>query len=142
MIDITATITDNVNNAALNGGTATLTIDYGNGNTYTQTVDVEDGQAIFKDVKLENPGDYSYKVEYSRFNYNHHDEGINDYLPSEAESKLHILALNTTVSNESATGKPGDKVKLKALHILQKSKKVKLHSRTLYCQIQAITLMK
>ena len=110
VIDITATITDNVNNAALNGGTATLTIDYGNGNTYTQTVDVEDGQAIFKDVKLENPGDYSYKVEYSRFNYNHHDEGINDYLPSEAESKLHILALNTTVSNESATGKPGDKV--------------------------------
>lgn len=110
VIDITATITDNVNNAGLNGGTATLTIDYGNGNTYTQTVDVEDGQAVFKDVKLENPGDFNYKVEYNGFSYNHHDEGINDYLPSEAESKLHILALNTSVSNGSATGKPGGKV--------------------------------
>ena len=111
VIDITANITSDVFKVDdPNGGTATLTIIYGDGNTYTQTVDVEDGQAIFKDVKLENPGDYSYKVEYSRFNYNHHDEGINDYLPSEAESKLHILALNTTVSNESATGKPGDKV--------------------------------
>jgi len=111
VIDITANITSDVFKVDdPNGGTATLTIIYGDGNTYTQTVDVENGKAVFKDVKLENPGDFTYKVEYSRYSYNKHEEGINDYLPSSAESKLHILALNTTVSNESATGKPGDKV--------------------------------
>ncbi|MBE6512066.1 MAG: Ig-like domain repeat protein [Methanobrevibacter olleyae] len=111
VIDITANIKSEVFIVDdPNGGTATLTIVYGDGNTYTQTVDVENGKAVFKDVKLENPGDFTYKVEYSRYSYNKHEEGINDYLPSSAESKLHILALNTTVSNASETGKPGDKV--------------------------------
>ncbi len=111
VIDITANITSDVFKVDdPNGGTATLTIVYGDGNTYTKTVDVENGKAVFKDVKLENPGNFTYKVEYSRYSYNKHDEGINDYLPSSAESKLHVLALNTTVSNESATGKPGEKV--------------------------------
>jgi hypothetical protein len=111
VIDIVADIKSDVFKVANpNGGTATLTIDYGNGNTYTQTVDVENGKATFKDVPLENPGDFDYKVEYSGFSYNQHSEGINDYLPSNAESKLHVLPLNTTVSNASETGKPGDKV--------------------------------
>ena len=111
VIDITANITSDVFKVDdPNGGTATLTIVYGDGNTYTKTVDVENGKAVFKDVKLENPGNFTYKVEYSRYSYNKHDEGINDYLPSSAESKLHVLALNTTVSNESATGKPGENV--------------------------------
>ena len=111
VIDITANIKSEVFKVDdPNGGTATLTIVYGDGNTYTQTVDVENGKAVFKDVKLENPGDFTYKVEYSGYSFNEHAEGINDYLPSSAESKLHVLALNTTVSNESATGKPGDKV--------------------------------
>ena len=111
VIDITANIKSEVFKVDdPNGGTATLTIVYGDGNTYTQTVDVENGKAVFKDVKLENPGDFTYKVEYSGFSYNKHNEGINDYLPSSAESKLHVLALNTTVSNESATGKPGENV--------------------------------
>jgi len=111
VIDITADIkSDCFKVDDPNGGTATLTIVYGDGNTYTQTVDVENGKAVFKDVKLENPGDFTYKVEYSGYSYNKHEEGINDYLPSSAESELHILALNTTVSNESATGKPKDNV--------------------------------
>ena len=46
---------------------------------------------------------------YSRYNYNHHEEGINDYLPSEADSKLNILPLNTTTTSEDVSGTVGDK---------------------------------
>ena len=118
VVDIVAKITENVNNTLVpTGGTATLTIDYSNklsngllgASTYTQTVEVVDGQAVFKDVKLENPGTYKYTVTYSRYNYNHHEEGINDYLPSEADSKLNILPLNTTTTSEDVSGTVGDK---------------------------------
>ena len=116
--DITAIITEDLTNKAVPGGTATLTIDYANklsngllgASTYTDTVEVDaDGKAVFKDVKLENPGTYKYTVTYSRYNYNHHDEGINDYLPSEADSKLNILPLNTTTTSEDVSGTVGDK---------------------------------
>ena len=102
-VDITAIITEDLTNKAVPGGTATLTIDYANklsngllgASTYTDTVEVDaDGKAVFKDVKLENLGTYKYTVTYSRYIYNHHDEGINDYLSSEADSKLNILPLN------------------------------------------------
>ena len=118
VVDIVAKITENVNNTLVpTGGTATLTIDYSNklsngllgASTYTQTVEVVDGQAVFKDVKLENPGTYAYKVEYSGYEYNQHSEGINDYLSSEAESKLNILPLNTTTTSEDVSGTVGDK---------------------------------
>ncbi len=118
VVDIIAKITENVNNTPVpTGGTATLTIDYSNklsngllgASTYTQTVEVVDGQAVFKDVKLENPGTYAYKVEYSGYEYNQHSEGINDYLSSEAESKLNILPLNTTTTSEDVSGTVGDK---------------------------------
>ncbi|WP_292474513.1 Ig-like domain-containing protein [Methanosphaera sp.] len=117
-VDITATITEDLTNKAVPGGTATLTIDYENklsdgslgASTYTDTVEVDaDGKAVFKDVKLENPGTYKYTVTYSRYNYNHHDEGINDYLSSEADSKLNILPLNTTTTSEDVSGTVGDK---------------------------------
>ena len=117
-VDITATITEDLTNKAVPGGTATLTIDYANklsngllgASTYTDTVEVDaDGKAVFKDVKLENPGTYKYTVTYSRYNYNHHEEGINDYLPSEADSKLNILPLNTTTTSEDVSGTVGDK---------------------------------
>lgn len=116
--DITAIITEDLTNKAVPGGTATLTIDYANklsngllgASTYTDTVEVDaDGKAVFKDVKLENPGTYKYTVTYSRYNYNHHDEGINDYLSSEADSKLNILPLNTTTTSEDVSGTVGDK---------------------------------
>ena len=116
--DITAIITEDLTNKAVPGGTATLTIDYANklsngllgASTYTDTVEVDaDGKAVFKDVKLENPGTYKYTVTYSRYNYNHHEEGINDYLPSEADSKLNILPLNTTTTSEDVSGTVGDK---------------------------------
>lgn len=118
VVDIVAKITENVNNTLVpTGGTATLTIDYSNklsngllgASTYTQTVEVVDGQAVFKDVKLENPGTYAYKVEYSGYEYNQHSEGINDYLSSEADSKLNILPLNTTTTSEDVSGTVGDK---------------------------------
>ena len=117
-VDITATITDKVKNKPVPGGTATLTVDFterlSNGklmaSTYTDTVDVDaDGKAVFKNVKLEDPGTYKYTVEYSGYSYNHHDEGINDYLASEADSKLNILPLNTTTSSEDVSGTVGDK---------------------------------
>ena len=116
--DITAIITEDLTNKAVPGGTATLTVDYANklsngllgASTYTDTVEVDaDGKAVFKDVKLENPGTYKYTVTYSRYNYNHHEEGINDYLPSEADSKLNILPLNTTTTSEDVSGTVGDK---------------------------------
>ena len=116
--DITATITEDLTNKAVPGGTATLTIDYANklsdgslgASTYTDTVEVDaDGKAVFKDVKLENPGTYKYTVTYSRYQYNHHEEGINDYLSSEADSKLNILPLNTTTTSEDVSGTVGDK---------------------------------
>ena len=117
-VDITATITEDLTNKAVPGGTATLTIDYENklsdgslgASTYTDTVEVdEDGKAVFKDVKLENPGTYKYTVTYSGYQYNHHEEGINDYLSSEADSKLNILPLNTTTTSEDVSGTVGDK---------------------------------
>ena len=116
--DITAIITEDLTNKAVPGGTATLTIDYANklsngllgASTYTDTVEVDaDGKAVFKDVKLENPGTYKYTVTYSGYNYNHPEEGINDYLPSEADSKLNILPLNTTTTSEDVSGTVGDK---------------------------------
>lgn len=115
---ITATITEDLTNKAVPGGTATLTIDYENklndgslgASTYTDTVEVDaDGKAVFKDVKLENPGTYKYTVTYSGYQYNHHEEGINDYLSSEADSKLNILPLNTTTTSEDVSGTVGDK---------------------------------
>lgn len=116
VVDITAKINENLKDSAVPGGTATLTIDFDNklsngalgAGTYTQTVDVVDGQAVFKDVKLEDPGTYSYKVEYSGYHYNQHSEGINDYLPSQEESKLHILPLNTTTTSDDVSGTAGD----------------------------------
>ena len=118
-VDITAKITSDVSKVPNPmGGTATLTIDYSeklsNGllmattKTYDAIVN-EDGTVVFEDVKLENPGTYKYTVTYSRYNYNHHEEGINDYLPSEADSKLNILPLNTTTTSEDVSGTVGDK---------------------------------
>ena len=132
-VDITAIITEDLTNKAVPGGTATLTIDYANklsngllgASTYTDTVEVDaDGKAVFKDVKLENPGTYKYTVTYSRYNYNHHDEGINDYLSSEADSKLNILPLNTTTTSEDVSGTVGDKVTITADIVDQNNNKV------------------
>ena len=118
VVDITAKITEKAKNGAVPGGTATLTIDFTKklsdgtlaAGTYTDTVEVVDGQAVFKDIKLDaTPGTYSYKVEYSGYPYNKHEEGINKYLTSEAESKVNILPLNTTTTSEDVSGTVGDK---------------------------------
>jgi hypothetical protein len=123
VVDITAKINAKVSGVPTpNWGTATLTIDYTKklsdgslaAGTYTDTVEVVDGQAVFKNVKLENPGTYNYTVTYSGYSYNKHEEGINDYLPSEADSKLNILPLNTTTSSEDVSGTAGDKVTITA----------------------------
>ncbi|WP_405289549.1 Ig-like domain-containing protein [Methanobrevibacter sp.] len=123
VVEITAKITENLKNAAVPGGFATLTIDFttklSNGllgaGTYTDRVEVVDGQAVFKDIKLDaTPGTYSYKVEYERYHYDQPKEGINDYLPSEAESKVNILPLNTTTTSEDVSGTAGDKVDITA----------------------------
>ena len=84
----------------------------------------EDGTVVFEDVKLENPGTYKYTVSYSGYSYNKHEEGINDYLPSEADSKLNILPLNTTTTSEDVSGTVGDKVTITADIVDQNNNKV------------------
>ena len=133
-VDITAKITSDVSKVPNPmGGTATLTIDYSeklsNGllmattKTYDAIVN-EDGTVVFEDVKLENPGTYKYTVSYSGYSYNKHEEGINDYLPSEADSKLNILPLNTTTTSEDVSGTVGDKVTITADIVDQNNNKV------------------
>ena len=123
VVEITAKITEDLNNEAVPGGYATLTIDFttklSNGllgaGTYTDRVEVVDGQAVFKDIKLDaTPGTYSYKVEYEGYHYDQLDEGINDYLTSEADSKVNILPLNTTTTADDVSGTAGDKTDITA----------------------------
>ena len=133
-VDITAKITSDVSKVPNPmGGTATLTIDYSeklsNGLLMATTTTYEakvnkDGTVVFEDVKLEHPGTYKYTVSYSRYSYNKHEEGINDYLPSEADSKLNILPLNTTTTSEDVSGTVGDKVTITADIVDQNNNKV------------------
>lgn len=53
-MNITANVEDAFGNP-LNGGTATLTIDYGTNDAETYTADVKDGKAEFKDITLGAP---------------------------------------------------------------------------------------
>jgi len=115
VVDIVVDVIDEYGNP-VNEGTVNLVIDFGTklsnklmATALSNTAEVSEGKAVFKDVKLENPGTYKYTVTYSRYNYNHHEEGINDYLPSEADSKLNILPLNTTTTSEDVSGTVGDK---------------------------------
>nr|WP_295605761.1 Ig-like domain-containing protein [uncultured Methanobrevibacter sp.] len=133
-VDITAKITSDVSKVPNPmDGTATLTIDYSeklsNGLLMATTTTYEakvnkDGTVVFEDVKLEHPGTYKYTVSYSRYSYNKHEEGINDYLPSEADSKLNILPLNTTTTSEDVSGTVGDKVTITADIVDQNNNKV------------------
>ena len=133
-VDITAKITSDVSKVPNPmDGTATLTIDYSeklsNGLLMATTTTYEakvnkDGTVVFEDVKLEHPGTYKYTVSYSGYSYNKHEEGINDYLPSEADSKLNILPLNTTTTSEDVSGTVGDKVTITADIVDQNNNKV------------------
>ena len=133
-VDITAKITSDVSKVSdPMGGTATLTIDYteklSNGllraSTYTQEAEVaEDGTVVFKDVPLENPGTYKYTVSYGGYHYGVLKEGINDYLSTEADSKVNILPLDTTTTADDVSGTAGDKVDITADIVDQNGNKV------------------
>ena len=133
-VDITAKITSDVSKVSdPMGGTATLTIDYteklSNGllraSTYTQEAEVaEDGTVVFKDVPLENPGTYKYTVSYGGYHYGVLKEGINDYLSTEADSKVNILPLDTTTTADDVSGTAGDKVDITADIVDQNGHKV------------------
>ena len=134
VVDITAKIKSKVSSVPDPiGGTATLTIDWSNklangllmAGTYTQTVEVNDGQAVFKDITLSNPGTYKYSVKFNGYNYNVPSEGVNDYLESEADSKLNVLPLDTTTTSDDVSGTAGDKVTITADIVDQNGNPVK-----------------
>ena len=78
-------------------GTLTVTVD---GTEYS--VNVTDGKATFENIVLPNtPGEYLYDVTYSGTDY---------YYPSVGQLNLTVLKVDTSVSNVSETGKPGDTV--------------------------------
>lgn len=118
-VDVTASVEDAFGNS-LNGGTATLTIDYDNpisglaASAETYTVDVVDGKAVFKDIKLGSPGNYLSKVEYTGYSDPDHSQGRNDYLSSKGESTVNILKLNTTTESDDVSGTVGDIVDITA----------------------------
>ena len=133
VVDITAKIKSKVSSVPDPiGGTATLTIDWSNklangllmAGTYTQTVEVNDGQAVFEDITLSNPGTYKYSVKFNGYNYDVPSEGINDYLESEADSKLNVLPLDTTTTSDDVSGTAGDKVTITADIVDQNNNKV------------------
>jgi hypothetical protein len=113
VVDITANVEDAFGNP-LNGGTATLTIDYGTNDAETYTADVKDGKAEFKDITLGAPGDYPSKVEYTGYDDPDSSEGRNVYLASEGESEVHVLPLNTTTESDDVSGTVGEKVDITA----------------------------
>ncbi|WP_407462587.1 hypothetical protein [Methanobrevibacter sp.] len=116
VVDITAKVEDAFGNP-LNGGTATLTIDYDNklgASAETYTAEVKDGKAEFKDITLGAPGTYPSKVEYTGYDDPDSSEGRNAYLASEGESKVNILPLNTTTESDDVSGTVGEKVDITA----------------------------
>ena len=130
-VDVTANVEDAFGNS-LNGGTATLTIDYDNpisdglaASAETYTVDVVDGKAVFKDIKLGAPGNYPSKVEYAGYSNPDHSKGRNDYLSSEGESTVNILKLNTTTESDDVSGTVGDIVDITADVLDQNDEPVK-----------------
>lgn len=120
VVDITADVTDAFGNP-LNGGTATLTIDYDNdlskklgASSETYTAKVSDGKAEFKDITLGAPGTYPSKVEYTGYDDPSLKDGRNAYLASEGEGQVDILKLNTTTESDDVSGTAGDKVDITA----------------------------
>lgn len=131
VVNINANVEDAFGNP-LNGGNATLTIEYDNpisnglgASSETYTADVVDGKAVFENIKLGAPGTYPSKVEYSGYDDPNHSEGRNNYFSSSGQSQVEILKLNTTTESDDVSGTVGEKVDITADIIDQNNDAVK-----------------